>query len=261
MTVEDRLRELEQKEDRARWESRLARRAASEAYNVAGRALLEAGKHAEALLQFEQAREIDEEMGKEDPEDTSAREALAATQNNAGDALRGSGKPDEARRRYDAARSLLTALIKPGAFAPGEESRQRELARSYAALADLEPDDAKRAEWRLERAAALLGADDYLTAADATQDAAKEKLTPAQRYQLASILSRCAAAASDDPKRPLPLREKQVEAWSRQAIELLRQADRAGYFKEHGRFAPTMLNPDFEVLRGRADFQRWLAGL
>ena len=73
------------------------------------------------------------------------------------------------------------------------------------------------------------------------------------------------AAAPAEPRAirrsALPEREKNAETWSRQAVELLQRAQRRGYFKDEGRLEKLKEDPDLAALRGRADFERWLAGL
>ena len=87
---------------------------------------------------------------------------------------------------------------------------------------------------------------------------AKARLTGEQLYDLACLLARCAGKAASDEDRPLPEREKDAESWSRQALELLRAAQKGGYFKDEAKREALKIDPDLDALRERDDFQRWL---
>lgn len=259
--AEDRIGNLMQNQELARQELLQARADLAVMNNAAGKQLLEAGKPEEALARFEEARALGEEVAREVWRDQRSQSALAASQNNVADAQRQLGKANDARQNYHAAKDLLVTLIEEGAVPQLEVVLQAELARSYAGLAELEADEAARVGWRLKQAAALLGADEYLGASDVAEAASKGRLTAAQQYELACVFSRCAARARKDSARPLPLQEKRAEAWSQQAMGLLRVAQSRGHFKDRERFDQVKVDPALEALRQRDDFQRWLGGL
>jgi serine/threonine-protein kinase len=258
--ADDRMMELELQEMRTRQEVNDTRSELARAKNAAGKLLLEAGKHDEALPLFQEAREIDEGLANDNPEDSAPRVALAATENNLGDALVRAGKPAEARKSYQAAKSLLLALAEEGVD-PDFIGNRRQLARSYGGLAELEADAATRVGWRLKQADALLGAGDYLAASAVAEAVAKERLTAEQQYELAGVLARCAASADGDRTRPQPVRQQQAETWSRQALDLLRGADRAGHFRDADRLDKLEKDANLDFLRHRDDFKAWLAGV
>jgi hypothetical protein len=66
-------------------------------------------------------------------------------------------------------------------------------------------------------------------------------------------------AAHRDAARPLPEREKVAETLAQQALDLLRRATQAGYFKQAGKTQAMKTNADLAFLRPRDDFKRWLA--
>jgi hypothetical protein len=60
---------------------------------------------------------------------------------------------------------------------------------------------------------------------------------------------------------PLPEREKNAEVWSGLALDLLRRAQRAGFFKDPKNVAALQQDEDLAYLRNRDDGKRFLAGL
>jgi hypothetical protein len=137
-------------------------------------------------------------------------------------------------------------------------------------LCDLDPDEsvgrAARAillaEMALAQADALVRGGDYRRAAAEAEKLSRDKsLADDRLYDVACVLALCAASAVRDPARPLPERDRQAEVWSRQALALLERVRRAGYFKEPLNVQHLKKDRDFDFLRDRADFRKWLAGL
>jgi tetratricopeptide (TPR) repeat protein len=230
----------------------------AKAHNDAGKALLEARRYDEAGDHFAQGLRTFGELERVALDDPEAQFLLAAIHNNAGHVQRQTGKADEARASHDKARKILESLqpVRRNAEEGGAE-----LARAYAALAALEPEEARRTEWRFKRLTLLVRTGDYRVAADDAQEVARMRLTGEQQYDLTCLLARCAGRAAGDEEQPLAARVKGVESWSRQALELLRAAQKGGHFKDEARREALKLDPDLDALRERDDFKGWLDGV
>jgi hypothetical protein len=75
------------------------------------------------------------------------------------------------------------------------------------------------------------------------------------------VYALCSAAAAHDARLPAAEREKLADQYGRRAVELLRRAQAAGYFRDAGQLARTKQNKAFDAIRDRDDFKRLVAQL
>jgi hypothetical protein len=94
-------------------------------------------------------------------------------------------------------------------------------------------------------------------AADAAQQLPRFAPDDPDQYSLAAWnLALCAALVSQDPNRPEAEREARKQGYARQAVELLRAAVERGFQNRE-----ELKSADYDVLRGRDDFQELLRRL
>jgi hypothetical protein len=146
---------------------------------------------------------------------------------NLGHLARAERQPAEAQAAYDRAIELLTPLQ------ANAEARhflvEVRAGRALALAAAGQP------------AAGAAAADELLRGAGDRSEAA---------YRAAWVYAGCAAAAVGDER----------DRYATRAVELLRLAQAAGYFRDPARSAP-LRDADFTPLHDRADFRTLLAGL
>ncbi|HLJ96566.1 MAG TPA: hypothetical protein VKU02_25555, partial [Gemmataceae bacterium] len=80
-------------------------------------------------------------------------------------------------------------------------------------------------------------------------------------YTFAGIYSRAAAAAAKDEAIPAAERSARAERYAALAVHLLAKAHAAGFFVPAGRVEQLRTNAEFDLLRGRSDFQKLLANV
>src|SRR5262249_30058815 len=90
---------------------------------------------------------------------------------------------------------------------------------------------------------------------------AEGKVQPVNLYVFAYSYARCSAAAATDARLSPAERERLADQYGRRAVELLRRAQAAGYFRDPDRLARMKTNRDFDAIRARPDFQRLLVEL
>jgi hypothetical protein len=73
---------------------------------------------------------------------------------------------------------------------------------------------------------------------------------------LARVWSVASAAVRVDRRLPADERARRAEAYAAQAVALLRQAGAGGLAREPDEWRHVLANPDFDVLRHRADFRK-----
>jgi hypothetical protein len=141
------------------------------------------------------------------------------------------------------------------------------LGRYREALADwdqaLELDDGPdRRASRIGRAATLAHAGQHDRAMAEVQDLAQGKALPAaDLYNLACAASLAAESARRDGRLSPPTRAKLAEQNAVRAVELLKQAHAAGYFKDPANAELLKTDKDLDPLRARADFQQLAAAI
>src|SRR5262249_36489885 len=90
---------------------------------------------------------------------------------------------------------------------------------------------------------------------------AEGKVQPVNLYVFAYTYARCSAAAAKDTPLPPAEQEKLADRYGGRVVELLRQAQTAGYFRDPDRLARMKEQKDFDAVRGREDFKTLLTDL
>ncbi len=119
---------------------------------------------------------------------------------------------------------------------------------------------AERARLRLRRAESLARAGDYRRAAAEADELGRREWEAGSLYDLACIQALNAARAAEDATRPLPERDRRAEEYARAALALLGRAAEGGHFRDPENVV-RLDGKDLAGLWGRADFQRFRAGL
>jgi tetratricopeptide (TPR) repeat protein len=91
--------------------------------------------------------------------------------------------------------------------------------------------------------------------------AAQRSLTAKFCYQVAAVYALAFAAARKDVARPEAERARLAEEHATRALDLLKRANAAGYFKAPANLAKLKHDPDFDTLRPRDDFKRLLSAV
>jgi serine/threonine-protein kinase len=258
----------------AQYQSELA-----DTWNNLGLLQSETGKPGQALRSYERARDVYLMLSRANPEVHRYQGNLAGAFVNLSNLQRGAGNAEEALKSAGSAIPLLAAARRRAPRHPtyrlflrnAHWSRARALARlgrHREAVADwdealrLNATPAATAGFRLGRADALARAGDYIRAAAEAGELAGGGSPPgAMLYDLSCAFSLSASAASRDAARPLPEREKYAEAWSRQAVSLLRSAAAAGFFRDAASRARLGKDSDLDSLRGRDDYRAFAGEL
>jgi hypothetical protein len=101
---------------------------------------------------------------------------------------------------------------------------------------------------------------DYVRAtAEANEVGGDKSLSGERLYQWASVYGRCAQVACGDTKLSDAEQGKLKEEYAVRALALLVRAREKGFFKDRAALARLNRNGDLDLLRQRADFQKWQA--
>jgi serine/threonine-protein kinase len=237
------------------------------------------GKPQEALKSLDQARDIWLRLSQAHPEVTVYQAGLASAWNNLGNLQRETGKAEEALKSLNQAIPLLVAARQREPQNPTYRLYHRNAHRSRAeTLGKLGRHRDAVADWdealRLNtipahnvflgflRVAALARAGDHRRAMDEAEEIARgQPPSGSLLYNLACAAALSAAAVARDAGRPLPERDKQAEAWSLQAVDLLRRAAEAGYFDVPANRARLDKDDDLDFLRSRDDYAAFVRTL
>jgi eukaryotic-like serine/threonine-protein kinase len=115
---------------------------------------------------------------------------------------------------------------------------------------------------RLYRPNPLARLGEHLQAAKEMETLLAEGHTQALNIHTFSwVYAICSAAAANDARLPAAEREKLADQYGRRAVELLRRAQAAGYYRDAGRLAQMKQNKDLDTIRNRDDFKRLMAEL
>jgi tetratricopeptide (TPR) repeat protein len=90
---------------------------------------------------------------------------------------------------------------------------------------------------------------------------AEGQVQPLNLYTFAYIYARCSAGVAKDARLPPVERQKLADKYGSRAVELLRKAQAASYFKNPDRLARMKTNDDLDAIRARSDFQKLLVEL
>jgi tetratricopeptide (TPR) repeat protein/tRNA A-37 threonylcarbamoyl transferase component Bud32 len=237
------------------------------------------GKPQEALKSYERARNILLGLSQAHPEVAEHQAHLAWTWNNLSVLQTNSGNFQEALKSIAEAIRLLVAVRQREPTHPwyrtllgtAHWSRAEALAplgRHPEAIAEcdealrLNTVPADRILFRVQRAISVAHTGDYRHAmAEADHLGTGKALSGDTLYNLARIVALSAAGIARDLSRPLPQRDKHTEAWSRQAVELLRRAATAGFFRAPANRARLDKDDDLAFLRPRDDYAAFIKTL
>jgi serine/threonine protein kinase len=253
-------------------------------HNDIGVELLVTGKPAEALKEYQKTLAIAQKLADAEPAVTDFQRLLASGHGNIGEVLSETGKPAEALREYQRALAIKQKLADANPAVPRFQldlatghnyigrlhAREKRFSEAFAAfdrclairqrLADADPTSREYIDhlgwghafrgWAHVRAghAALAAAD--LRHALALWE--KEKPTHSDtRFERARALALLAGLTTDGKSG---VSAAEAAAFADQSVAALRDAAQAGW----GNWAE-LKEPDFDALRGRADFQKLLA--
>jgi tetratricopeptide (TPR) repeat protein/predicted Ser/Thr protein kinase len=119
----------------------------------------------------------------------------------------------------------------------------------------------KQDRYRVARALAWSHVGEHARAAAEAKKLAAQKKPSGELYDLASIYALAAAAPRREAQPPTAGDESPAESHAASAVQLLRRAHDAGYFKTPARLAQLKEDIDFDALRGRTDFQQFVRAL
>ncbi|HTU92076.1 MAG TPA: tetratricopeptide repeat protein [Gemmataceae bacterium] len=245
-------------------------------YNNLGNTFKAMGEHDQAQEMWDKALAIWQKLVESYPKVRGYAVGLAASYANKGDRLLDSGKPQEALAWCDRSIRILEDVLRQE---PQHAEANQILCNAHwkranafgklgqydAALEDwdraiaLDPGP-RRPELRLYRAMTLAKANDHArAAAEASELAGGKALSGLRLYQLASVYGRCIQVVPDDTKLSRAEQAKLTEDYAGRALALLVRARTAGFFKKMAALERLQGNDDFDLLRPRADFQKWLA--
>jgi tetratricopeptide (TPR) repeat protein len=103
---------------------------------------------------------------------------------------------------------------------------------------------------------------EHARAAALAQALAAQRSLPAEFcYQVAAVYALAIAAARKDVARPAAERDRLAREYATRALDLLKQANAAGYFKAPANLAKLKQDRDFDALRPLDDFRRLLSAV
>jgi serine/threonine-protein kinase len=238
----------------------------------------ETGDRAAALRAYQEALRLYTALAEKHSEVIKYSVELAGTLVNIGLVLYDEGKPkdslaeyaqairtlDQVRRRLPddpTARLFLRNAHAGRAKALTQLGHHAEAAADWGQALTLD-EGPRRAEFRFWLADALARAGEH---ARATAQAAEFDRLPALRgddcYNLACVWSLSSAAARKDAQLPAAKQAKLAEQYAGRALDWLRKAQDAGYFKNPAKIAHMKKDNDLDPLRPRDDFKKFLAEL
>jgi serine/threonine-protein kinase len=250
------------------------------ACNGLGVILRKPGATTDSIKWHKQAAAIFERLVKEHETEGEYRLALAGTCVNLGHALRDGNQAREALPCYEKAFVGIRELEKRGADLPemqevlrnaywgraetlGKLDRYREAIPDWQMAVKLSrPGDRDRDLIRQGQAAALAQAGMHRQALVEVEDLLKGKLVkPDLFYELACVCALAARATDRDKTLSQADRGQLIDQYAARAIALLEQAKNARFFHDPKWRAHLKKDPDFEFLRSRRDYQRFIEEL
>jgi tetratricopeptide (TPR) repeat protein len=245
-------------------------------YNNLGNSFEALGKHVQAQEIRDKALDISQKLVERHPKMPEYTVGLAASYSAKGDALMRCDKPQEALTCYDQKIRLLEEVLRQE---PRHADAKRFLCIGHwkraEAFQKLGKEDAALKEWdraialdagsnhtelRTERAMTLALANDPVRAAGEANELAGDKTLSGERlYQLACVYGRCIQVVSRDTKRSQAEQVKLTEGYVVRALALLVRAREVGFFKKKAALERLNRSGDLDLLRPRADFQKWLS--
>jgi WD40 repeat protein/tetratricopeptide (TPR) repeat protein len=216
------------------------------------------------------------------PEDAAARGVMLVAE------LRQQGRLPAARETCDGLIRLLDPLVRQQ---PGSQSLLRHLLDAHGmramTLVELKDPKTALADWdlaielsggrgpaadslRVARAATLVRAGEHARAtAEADALAASLPMNAPNvtqevvnhRYSLARVHGRAVTVVREDEKLPAEERNRLADKYAARALQLLQQAEAAGYFRTPGTSERLGRDKDFDAVRERPEFQQFVEKL
>jgi serine/threonine-protein kinase len=248
------------------------------------------GKPADALRSYEKALAIRRTLAAANPSLPQFQEDLAACHMEIASVQRQLGRLPEALASAQAALAIRAQLVRAD---PALAQRQMDLANSYVELADAQRQagrrdealaslrqaiaiqeglvrdhaDAERhqtdlANVRLVRAVVLAQGGQHAEAVAEARAAAERNAHKGPiLYNAACVYAMSSAAARKDEHIAAPERDQHAEQYAAAAVQLLRQARDAGFFRTAFGVSNLRQDTDLDPLRQRDDFKKLLAEL
>jgi tetratricopeptide (TPR) repeat protein len=231
---------------------------------------LETGDREAALEIFQHSLAIREKLATDHPDVVGYQVDLGSACCNLGNLISSGGDFEEAlvwfaraaqtlQRVVDRDDRLTTARAFLGnthwgrASALGKLSRYSEAAEDWQRAAELN-DGREQTALQRSRVDALARAGDHVRAAAEAGDLAAIEALPANTvYNLACVLSLCAAAVKDDTAL--------ADRYGARALELLARARALGFFNAAANVEHLATDADLNALRERDDFRKFVEGL
>jgi serine/threonine protein kinase len=247
-------------------------------YNNLGLTYARERNHAKAEAAYQQSLALHEAIFRDHPKVVAYRVDVGSAYGNMAMHVRQSRSPEEslpwAARAIDlvahvleenpdnrAARGCLHNAHFGRAIALRKLGRDEEAAEDWKRVLELSAGQAD-ITMRLYRPSPLAHVGEHVQAAAEMETLLTEgKVQPVNLYDFGYAYARCAAAAAKDARLPPAEREQLADRYGRRSVELLRQAQARGYFRDPARLARMNENKDFDPVRGREDFKGLVAEL
>jgi serine/threonine-protein kinase len=246
--------------------------------HMLGLLLCSTGRPAQAGIPLSDARKSQEKLARDYPTVTRFRVSLGNTYSSLGlmEALQ--GKRQTALDWYEQAVRTLEAVLKQEPrqtlarrFLNAAYGRRVEtlaqLGRHEDALRDLDrvlqlADGVRSDSWRLLHAITLARLGQHAPAMAEADALADRPATSADTlYNLACVCALCSATVLRDGQMAKPEQNQRAEQCAARAVELLKKAAAAGFFKTEAEIEQMQKDKDLEPLRRRRDFQEWFESL
>jgi tetratricopeptide (TPR) repeat protein len=239
-------------------------------HNSLGYLLAGLGRRDEAKKEHRAALDIREKLAEQIPAVPDYAVDLGGGYCNFGNLMSDQGQPDAALPWYDKAISRLQSVLTKDrrltrarlflrnahegrAEALTQLKRQTEAVRDWDRAIELD-DGSLRNGLRLQRAVCLAQTGEHARAVAETNALTEGKdVQGPTLYDAARVCALAAASVKDDAKLS--------EQYAGRAVTLLRQAQKAGYFKQPATIAHMKKDSDLRALRARPDYRNLLKEL
>ncbi|HEV3237117.1 MAG TPA: serine/threonine-protein kinase, partial [Gemmataceae bacterium] len=230
------------------------------------------GRLKQASPSLNKAREIQEALTHDHPDALRFRVSLGNTYSGLGRLESLQDNHQAAGEWFDKSVVTLEAVLKQeprqtlaGRYLDVAYKRRAETLARLGRLQDAQHDvdrllelahGVKSDSWRLLYAATLARKGQYVPAmAEVDGLARKQSAPPDTLYDLACVYSQCSAAVRQDAQLAKAEQDQRAEECAARAVELLKKAKAAGFFKAAARIEAMRKDKDLEPIRERQDFQ------
>jgi serine/threonine-protein kinase len=239
-------------------------------HNNLGNLLRDLGRHEEAEKEHRSALALWEKLTEQFPALPAYAVGLGAGYGSIGNLVRGRGQPEAALSWYDKSIASLQAVLTKGwhpatardflrnaywnrASALTQLNRYAEAIRDWDRAIELD-EGSMRDAIRMGRASCLAQFGEHARAGAEANALTEGKDVPGPTlYYAACVFALAAASVKDDAKLS--------EQYAGRAVALLRQAQKAGYFKQPANIAHMKKDNDLRALRSRPDYRDLLKEL